>query len=249
MFELFLDPANWASLLTLTVLEIVLGIDNIIFLSILANRLPVHQRKLGRRLGLLAAVVTRLGLLASAAWIVSLTKPVFTVMDFGVSWRDMLLFGGGLFLLVKSTLEIHHAVEGGGVSMEDATAKMPSLWSIVLQIAIIDIVFSFDTVMTAVGMSDHFPIMAFAVVAAVVVMIFAAEPVAKFVDDHPTIKMLALAFLILIGVSLVAEAFHFHIPKEYLYFAIAFSLGVESLNLWAAKRRHRLAEQAAKEKA
>lgn len=248
MFELFLDPANWASLVTLTVLEIVLGVDNIIFLSILANRLPPEQRKLGRRLGLLAAVVTRLGLLASAAWIVSLTRPIFTVMDFSVSWRDLLLLGGGLFLLVKSTLEIHHAVEGGGLSMEDATVKRPSLWSIVIQIAIIDIVFSFDTVMTAVGMSDHFPIMAFAVIAAVGVMIFAAEPVAKFVDDHPTIKMLALSFLILIGISLVAEAFHFHIPKEYLYFAIAFSLGVESLNLWSAKRR-RLALEAEKEKA
>ncbi len=239
MPDIFLDPANWASLLTLTLLEVVLGVDNLIFLSILAGRLPKHQQKLGRRLGLLAAVVTRLMLLASAAWIVTLTETLFTVADLDISWRDLLLLSGGLFLLAKSTIEIHHTVEGKDEEEHHETRKMPSLWSVVLQIAIIDIVFSFDTVMTAVGMSGHFEIMAFAVIAAVVVMMFAAESVAAFVDRHPTVKMLALSFLILIGISLIADGLHFHIPKAYLYFAVAFSLGVESLNLAAKGRRAR----------
>ncbi|MBC7103953.1 MAG: TerC family protein [Parvibaculum sp.] len=239
MFDLFLQPENWASLATLTILEIVLGVDNLIFLSILASRLPVHQQKLGRRLGLGAAVVTRLLLLASAAWIVTLTEPVFDFGEYEISWRDLLLLAGGLFLMAKATTEIHHAVEG---ETQEATGKAVAtagLMSVVLQIAIIDIVFSFDTVMTAVGMSDHFPIMAVAVIAAVIVMIFAAEPVSGFVGQHPTVKMLALSFLILIGVALIADGLHFHIPKGYLYFAVAFSVMVEMLNLWARKnRRH-----------
>lgn len=236
MIEILSSPENWASLLTLTILEIVLGVDNIIFLAILASRLPADKQKLGRRLGLIAALVTRLALLASIAWIVSLSDPFITVQGFGVSWRDVILFVGGLFLLAKSTLEIHNEVEGSGHG-EKAGAVQASLWMVVTQIAIIDIVFSLDTVMTAVGMSDHFEIMAFAVLAAVGVMIFAAEPVAAFVEKHPTVKMLALSFLILIGVSLIADALHFHIPKAYLYFAVAFSIGVESLNLWARARR------------
>lgn len=237
MFEILSSPENWASLITLTVLEIVLGVDNIIFLAILASRLPKEKQKLGRRLGLIAALVTRLALLASVAWIVSMSAPFITVGDFGVSWRDVLLLVGGLFLIAKSTLEIHSEVEGNGHSDEPGAVKA-TLWVVVAQIAIIDIVFSLDTVMTAVGMSDHFEIMAIAVLAAVVVMIFAAEPVAAFVDKHPTVKMLALSFLILIGVSLIADALHFHIPKAYLYFAVAFSIGVESLNLWAKARRN-----------
>lgn len=237
MFEILSSPENWASLITLTVLEIVLGVDNIIFLAILASRLPKEKQKLGRRLGLIAALVTRLALLASVAWIVSMSAPFITVGDFGVSWRDVLLLVGGLFLIAKSTLEIHSEVEGNGHSDEPGAVKA-TLWVVVAQIAIIDIVFSLDTVMTAVGMSDHFEIMAVAVLAAVVVMIFAAEPVAAFVDKHPTVKMLALSFLILIGVSLIADALHFHIPKAYLYFAVAFSIGVESLNLWAKARRN-----------
>ena len=239
MFDLFLQPENWASLATLTILEIVLGVDNLIFLSILASRLPAHQQKLGRRLGLGAAVVTRLLLLASAAWIVTLTHPVFVFGEYEISWRDLLLLAGGLFLMAKATTEIHHAVEG---ETQEATGKAVAtagLMSVVLQIAIIDIVFSFDTVMTAVGMSDHFPIMAVAVIAAVIVMIFAAEPVSGFVGQHPTVKMLALSFLILIGMALIADGLHFHIPKGYLYFAVAFSVMVEMLNLWARKnRRH-----------
>ncbi|HEY4342870.1 MAG TPA: TerC family protein [Parvibaculum sp.] len=236
MIEILSSPENWASLLTLTILEIVLGVDNIIFLAILASRLPKEKQKLGRRLGLAAALVTRLGLLASVAWIVTLSEPFITVRGFGVSWRDVILFVGGLFLLAKSTLEIHNEVEGSGHD-EKMKAIPATLWVVVCQIAIIDIVFSLDTVMTAVGMSDHFEIMAFAVLAAVGVMVFAAEPVAAFVEKHPTVKMLALSFLILIGISLIADALHFHIPKAYLYFAVAFSIGVESLNLWARARR------------
>ena len=237
MFELFLQPENWASLATLTILEIVLGVDNLIFLSILASRLPAHQQKLGRRLGLGAAVVTRLALLASAAWIVTLTHPVFDFGEYEISWRDLLLLAGGLFLMAKATIEIHHAVEGDDHATSGKEVVAAGLTGVVIQIAIIDIVFSFDTVMTAVGMSDHFPIMATAVIAAVIVMIFAAETVSAFVTKHPTVKMLALSFLILIGIALVADGLHFHIPKAYLYFAVAFSIGVEGLNLWARKRR------------
>jgi predicted tellurium resistance membrane protein TerC len=237
MIEIFSSPENWASLLTLTILEIVLGVDNLIFLAILASRLPKEKQRLGRRLGLAAALLTRLGLLASVAWIVTLVKPVFHLADLAISWRDIILFAGGIFLLVKSTTEIHHAVEGEH-DEHKAGAIAPTLAMTVAQIAVIDIIFSLDTVMTAVGMSDHFEIMATAVLAAVAVMIFCAEPVAAFVDKHPTVKMLALSFLILIGVSLIADALHFHIPKPYLYFAVAFSIGVESLNLWAQKRRN-----------
>jgi predicted tellurium resistance membrane protein TerC len=237
MIEILSNPENWASLITLTILEIVLGVDNIIFLAILAGRLPKDKQKLGRRLGLLAALLTRLALLGSAAWIVRMSEPFITVAGYGISWRDVLLMVGGLFLIAKSTLEIHNEVEGSDHREEGSVVKA-SLWMIVVQIAIIDIVFSLDSVMTAVGMSDHFEIMAFAVLAAVVVMIFAAEPVAAFVERHPTVKMLALSFLILIGVSLVADAMHFHIPKAYLYFAVAFSIGVEGLNLWARARRN-----------
>jgi predicted tellurium resistance membrane protein TerC len=236
MIEILASPENWASLLTLTVLEIVLGVDNIIFLAILASRLPKEKQKLGRRLGLGAALMTRLALLASIAWIVTLNDPVIMIGDFGLSWRDVILFVGGLFLLAKATLEIHHEVEGYDDGKEVGALKA-TLWVVVLQIAVIDIIFSLDTVMTAVGMSDHFEIMATAVVAAVIVMVFAAEPIAHFVEEHPTVKMLALSFLILIGVSLIADAMHFHIPKAYLYFAVAFSIGVESLNLWAKNRR------------
>lgn len=237
MIDLFLQPENWASLATLTILEIVLGVDNLIFLSILASRLPAHQQKLGRRLGLGAAVVTRLLLLASAAWTVTLTQPVFDFGEYEISWRDLLLLAGGLFLMAKATTEIHHAVEGEVRESEGKEVLAAGLMGVVLQIAIIDIVFSFDTVMTAVGMSDHFPIMAVAVIAAVIVMIFAAEPVSAFVEQHPTVKMLALSFLILIGVALIADGLHFHIPKGYLYFAVAFSVLVEMLNLWARKNR------------
>jgi predicted tellurium resistance membrane protein TerC len=236
MFDWLSDPHAWASLATLTALEIVLGIDNIIFISIMANRLPEAQRAKARQLGLGLALITRLGLLASIAWIMSLTKPLITLMEIEFSARDLILLGGGLFLLYKGTQEIHHTMEGA--QEEEGGGRAVATFSgVIMQIMVLDIVFSLDSVITAVGMANHLPVMVTAVVIAVGVMLFAAGPTSKFVQDHPTVKMLALAFLILVGVALIADGLHFHIPKAYLYFAIAFSVGVEALNLAAAKRR------------
>jgi predicted tellurium resistance membrane protein TerC len=237
--ELLTDPHAWIALATLTALEIVLGIDNIIFISILVGRLPEHQRNLARRLGLGLAMVLRIALLLSLAWIMTLTVPLFTVLGQEISGRDLILLGGGLFLLWKSTHEIHYALEG---EAEEARAGGTATFGGVLaQIAIIDIVFSLDSVITAVGMADHVEVMVIAIVLAVAVMMFAARPIGEFVDRHPTIKMLALSFLILIGFALVAEGLEFHVPKGYLYFAMAFSIGVELLNIRmrarAARRR------------
>ncbi|MBK8159233.1 MAG: TerC family protein [Rhodospirillaceae bacterium] len=232
------------SFLTLAVLEIVLGIDNLLFVQIVASRCdPAHQM-LARRVGLLLALGTRLLLLASIAWVVGLTEPFWTFdwfgpeMTYDLSWRDVILLGGGLFLLAKATTEIHHHIEGseGGVK----GGKYLSLGAAVVQIAILDIVFSLDSVITAVGMADHLSVMVAAVIAAMIVMIAAAGPVGNFVDRHPTVKMLALSFLLLIGMALLGEGLHFHIPKAYLYFAIAFSVLVEMLNLWARKKRARV---------
>ncbi|MCG5242019.1 TerC family protein [Azospirillum doebereinerae] len=242
MLELFADPNVWASLLTLTALEIVLGIDNIIFISIMASKLPVHQQKKARQVGLALALLSRLALLASIAWIAQLTQPLFSVMGWPVSGRDLILIGGGLFLLAKGTLEIHHTVEGhedGGAAPKVATFR-----SVVIQIMFLDIVFSLDSVITAVGMSDHLPVMVAAVVIAMAVMLFASGPVGDFVNRHTTVKMLALSFLLLVGVALIADGLGFHIPKGYLYFAIAFSALVEALNLMAAGRRKRAAQAA-----
>jgi predicted tellurium resistance membrane protein TerC len=242
MFDIALsDPHVWISLLTLTALEIILGIDNIIFIAIVAERLPEHQRVRARTIGLGVALLARLGMLAAAAWIVGLTAPVFEAFGQGVSWRDLLLFAGGLFLLAKATLEIHHDVEGG--HGEHVVRAAAGFTGIVIQIILIDIVFSFDSVMTAVGMTDDFPVMAAAVIIAMGVMLWAAAPVSGFVNRHPTVKMLALAFLILIGVVLVADAAHFHIPKAYVYFALAFSISVESLNIIASGRRRKARER------
>ncbi|MDG5497636.1 TerC family protein [Niveispirillum sp. BGYR6] len=238
MFEWLSDPNAWASLLTLTALEIVLGIDNIIFISIMANRLPEHQRAKARQFGLALALISRLALLASIAWIVKLTDPIFTVFDMGISVRDLILLFGGLFLLYKGTAEIHHTMEGhaedGGPARAAATFS-----GVIMQIMVLDIVFSLDSVITAVGMASQLPVMITAVVIAVAVMLFAAGPTSRFVQNHPTVKMLALSFLILVGVALIADGLHFHIPKGYLYFAIAFSVAVEMLNLAASKRRRR----------
>lgn len=238
MFEWLSDPNAWASLLTLTALEIVLGIDNIIFISIMANRLPEHQRAKARQFGLALALISRLALLASIAWIVKLTDPIFTVFDLGISVRDLILLFGGLFLLYKGTAEIHHTMEGhaedGGPARAVATFS-----GVIMQIMVLDIVFSLDSVITAVGMASQLPVMITAVVIAVAVMLFAAGPTSRFVQNHPTVKMLALSFLILVGVALIADGLHFHIPKGYLYFAIAFSVAVEMLNLAASKRRRR----------
>ncbi|HEY0158741.1 MAG TPA: TerC family protein, partial [Thermoanaerobaculia bacterium] len=223
------DPQAWIALLTLTLLEIVLGIDNVIFISILAGKLPPADQKKARNLGLGGALVTRLLLLMSLAWIVKLTKPLFTVLGFAISGRDLILIGGGLFLMAKATHEIHDKLEGE----EGGTAKKvaPTLASVITQIMLLDIVFSLDSVITAVGMAKHLGVMVAAVIIAVVIMLFAASSISAFVDRHPTVKMLALSFLLLIGMTLIAEGLHFHIPKGYIYFAMGFSVFVELLNV------------------
>jgi predicted tellurium resistance membrane protein TerC len=232
----FTDPNAWIGLLTLTALEIVLGIDNIIFISILAGRLPEAQRPRARRLGLAGAFVTRLGLLFSIAWIVRLTRPLFEVAGLEISGRSLILILGGLFLIAKATHEIHEKLEG---EQEASELKGPatSLVSIVLQIMVIDIVFSLDSVITAVGMADDVAVMILAVIIAVGVMLISAGPISDFVERHPTVKMLALSFLILIGVTLIGEGFDQHISKGYIYFAMGFSVAVEMLNLRLRKKK------------
>ncbi len=238
MFDWIADPQAWASLATLTALEIVLGIDNIIFISIMASRLPKEQQARARQVGLGLALFMRLALLASIAWIVTLTQPLFSLGDYDVSMRDLILLLGGLFLLYKGTNEIHHTMEGQDEAVGTGRQTL-TFGSVIVQILILDIVFSLDSVITAVGMANELPVMMLAVIIAVAVMLFAAGPTSRFVQEHPTVKMLALSFLILVGVALVADGLHFHIPKGYLYFAIAFSVGVEALNLAAARRRRR----------
>jgi len=227
--ELLTDPQVWLAFVTLAALEIVLGIDNIIFISILVGRLPRAQQARGRIIGLSLAMVTRIMLLFALTWIMRLTAPLFELFDNEFSGRDLILIGGGAFLLAKSTLEIHHSLEG--VEGGRRSAKKAGFALMMIQIAIIDIVFSLDSVITAVGLVEHIEVMVAAIVASVMVMMVAAAPISRFVDQHPTIKMLALAFLIMIGVALIGEGFELHIPKGYLYFAMAFSLGVEMLNL------------------
>jgi predicted tellurium resistance membrane protein TerC len=223
------DPQAWIAFLTLTALELVLGIDNVIFISILAGKLPDDQQKKARNLGLLLAMITRIGLLFCISWIIRLTAPLFTVLDQEISGRDIILIVGGLFLLAKSTHEIHSKLEGdeGHGSIRVA----PSFSSVIVQILLLDIVFSLDSVITAVGMANQLAIMIAAVVISVIFMVFFAGPISTFVQRHPTVKMLALSFLLLIGVTLIAEAFDRHIPKGYIYFAMAFSVFVEMLNL------------------
>jgi predicted tellurium resistance membrane protein TerC len=233
--ELLTDPAVWLAFLTLTALEIVLGIDNIIFISILVGRLPKAQQQRGRTIGLALAMITRILLLLSITWVMGLSADLFTVAGFGISGRDLILIGGGLFLLAKSTLEIHHGLEGAEDQRE--AGGRATFTSVILQIAIIDIVFSLDSVITAVGMADNVEVMIAAVIVAVLVMMFLAGPISDFVDRHPTIKMLALSFLILIGMALVGEGFEFHIPKGYIYFAMAFSVAVEMLNIRVRARK------------
>lgn len=227
--EWMTQPEAWIALLTLTVLEIVLGIDNIIFISILVGKLPVGQQPKARRLGLFLAMFLRIGLLASIAWIAKLTAPLFTVLGQEISGRDLILLIGGLFLLFKSTREIHERLEGD--EGEVTTRVAASFVAVIVQILLLDIVFSLDSVITAVGMASQLPVMIAAVVIAVGVMMFAAGPIGDFVARHPTIKMLALSFLLLIGMSLIAEGLGRHIPKGYIYFAMAFSVFVEMLNL------------------
>jgi len=230
--DVLLNPETWAALATLTALEIVLGIDNIIFLSIVVTKLPVEQQPKARYFGLAGAMVTRILLLLSLAWLARLTRPLFEVMDFEVTGRDLVLLLGGLFLLWKATIEIHGNVQSGGAA-EDAPGdvKVQSFWGAIVQIMLLDIVFSLDSVITAVGMTDQLPVMVAAIVIAIGVMMVFSGALSRFVDDNPTVKILALAFLILVGVALIAEGTHFHIPKAYIYFAMAFSVAVEMLNL------------------
>jgi len=231
------DPQIWASLLTLTALEIVLGIDNVIFISIVVARLPKETQAKARFIGLCGALVFRVLLLASLVWLVGLTKPVFAAFDIDFSWRDIILIGGGLFLMYKGTWEIHETVEGAGDS--GSAAKVMSFGVAIFQIMVLDIIFSLDSVITAVGMTQDLPVMITAVVIAIIVMMVASGPVSDFIETHPTTKMLGLSFLLLVGMALIADGFHFHIPRGYLYFAIAFSASVEVLNVITDRRRRR----------
>ncbi len=249
LMTLAADPAVWAALLTLIALEVVLGIDNLIFISILTNKLPEESRERARRIGIGLALIFRLALLGTIAIIVKLTTPIFSVLGHAFSWRDLILIGGGLFLVWKATKEIHHRVdpdpgpdmfESGGASLTFAAAMA--------QIVLLDLVFSIDSIITAVGLTEHVPIMVIAVVVTVIVMLLAATPLANFINNNPTIVMLALGFLLMIGMVLIAEGFGAHVPKGYIYMAMAFSVLVESLNMLdrrAQKRREAEATQAA----
>jgi predicted tellurium resistance membrane protein TerC len=234
------DPAAWAALATLVAMEIVLGIDNLIFISILTNKLPDAMREKARKIGISLALVMRLGLLATIAFIVKLTEPVFTILGQGLSWRDLILIAGGAFLVWKATREIHHHVSAGEEGEEGGTAQaVQSFASAIGQILVLDLVFSIDSIITAVGMTEHVQIMFVAVIAAVMAMLFAATPLANFINRNPTIVMLALAFLMMIGMTLVAEGLGTHVPKGYIYTAMVFSAAVEGLNMLARQRRRR----------
>lgn len=234
MFDWLTNSEMWMALATLTALEIVLGIDNIIFISVLVGRLPEHQRNLARRLGLGLAMIARLGLLFSISLMMGLTTPLFTVMNQALSGRDLILIGGGLFLLAKATHEIHQSLEG--IEEHTSSVAATSFGMMMIQIALLDIVFSLDSVITAVGLVDDISVMATAIIAAVLVMLFASRAIGEFVDTHPTIKILALSFLILVGVTLMVEGFDVHVPKGYIYFAMAFSVAVEMINLRIRRR-------------
>lgn len=229
MFAWLTSPEAWIALATLSALEIVLGIDNIIFISILVSRLPAQKRNFSRNAGLILAMFTRLALLFSIVWVVSLTAPLFSIFGLNISGRDIILIAGGLFLIAKATHEIHGSLEGD----REETPRLisSSVTAVLIQIALLDVVFSLDSVITAVGLAQDISIMAIAIIIAVGIMLFAAKPISEFVDAHPTIKILALSFLILVGVTLIADGFDMHVPKGYIYFAMAFSVGVEMLNL------------------
>ncbi|WP_297202148.1 TerC family protein [uncultured Pluralibacter sp.] len=233
MFAWITDPNAWMALGTLTILEIVLGIDNIIFLSLVVAKLPASQRNLARRMGLMGAMLMRLALLASIAWVAKLTTPLFTVLGHDFSARDLILLLGGLFLIWKASKEIHESIEGEEEGMK---TNVHSFFGAIVQIMLLDIIFSLDSVITAVGLSDHLFIMMAAVVIAVGIMMFAARPIGEFVDRHPSVKMLALAFLILVGFTLILESYGIHVPKGYVYFAMFFSIAVETLNLLRNKK-------------
>lgn len=233
--EWIADPQAWIALATLTALEIVLGIDNIIFISILVARLPAGQRNSARLAGLGLAMGMRIALLLSLAWVMHLTAPLFSILTEEISGRDIILIGGGLFLLAKSTFEIHNSLEGAEEHAQGSQAA--SFGGVLIQIAMLDIVFSLDSVITAIGMANDIPVMVIAIIIAILVMMIASRSIGEFIDSHPTIKILALSFLVLIGVMLIAEGLDFHIPKGYIYFAMAFSVGVEMLNLRIRKKQ------------
>ncbi len=231
MLEFLSDPAVWVSFLTLTLLEVVLGVDNVIFLSILVSRLPKELQARARTLGLGFAMLTRIALLFSITWLTRLTAPLFTVLAEEISGRDLILFAGGLFLMAKSVSEIHNALEGPESAGVPAEKLRTRVLAVIVQIGIVDIIFSLDSVLTAVGLANHVGIMVAAIVGAVLVMMFMAGPIHEFIERHPTIKVLALSFLILVGIALVGEAFDMNVPKGYLYFAMAFSVCVEMVNI------------------
>ena len=253
LLTLFSDPAVWAALFTLIVMEVVLGIDNLIFISIVSNKLPAHQRQKARRLGIGLALGMRLALLSMIAWLVGLTAPVFDLGITGApglhgepsfetefSWRDLILIGGGLFLVWKATKEIHHNSDPHpNDDLFDSAKAALGFGAAIAQILLLDMIFSVDSILTAVGMTDHLPVMVIAVVVAVLVMLLAADPLANFIKDNPTVVMLALGFLLMIGAVLIADGFGVHVPKGYIYTAMAFSAGVEGLNIWTRRRRDR----------
>jgi len=247
MFIDFLtDPHVWASFITLSAMEIVLGIDNVVFISLLVSRMPPEQRLTARRIGLSLALIFRVIMLGGIAYIIHLTTPIFSIGGYDFSWRDLILIAGGLFLLFKGTREIHEDIEGGAHETGATNPMVNSMTSAIIQIAVIDLVFSIDSIITAVGMADHVEVMIAAVAVAILVMYFASEPVARFIERHPTTKMLALSFLLLIGAALVADGMHFHIPRGYIYFAMAFAAAVEVVNVLALRRRQRLKASRAK---
>jgi predicted tellurium resistance membrane protein TerC len=236
------DPHIWASFITLSAMEVVLGIDNVVFISLMVSRMHPEQRLTARRVGLLLALIFRIIMLGGIAYIIHLTTPLFSFAGYDFSWRDLILIAGGLFLLVKGTREMHQDIEGEEEGGEASVAD--TMVSAILQIAVIDLVFSIDSIITAVGMAEYVEVMIAAVAVAILVMYFASEPVAAFIERHPTTKMLALSFLLLIGAALIADGFHFHIPRGYIYFAMAFAAAVEVINVVAMRRRQRLAASA-----
>jgi len=236
MMELISDPQTWITLITLSAIEIVLGIDNLVFISIAVSKLPYEQREKARKFGIAVACISRIALLLTLAWLAGLTQDLFNVLGQGISIRDLVLVLGGAFLLVKGVGEIRDIVKGEPESEDINTKPVNVFWGVIAQIAIIDIVFSLDSVIAAVGMANQTPVMVAAILLAVAVMLLAATPLGKFIDRNPTVKMLALAFIVLVGAFLVAEGLEVHVPKAYIYFAMGFSAAVETLNLWSKKR-------------
>jgi len=241
MYQLLSDPNVWAAFVTLTILEIVLGVDNVIFISIAAAKLPPEQRRQGRTIGLVGALVLRILLLFSITWIIGLSEPIFELGGYAMSWRDLILIAGGLFLIYKAVTEIFDEVEGAQEAETGGAVVRATMFAVIAQIMVLDLVFSIDSVITAVGIADDLEVMIAAVVVAIVVMMLAAEPIARFVEAHPSTKMLALAFLVMVGMALVADGFQFHIERGFIYAAMVFAGGVEGLNLLRARQRRRAA--------